>query len=210
MIDPQGDPQYYIEKAHTGGMRISHIFETHIQVDHRSTSRELSRLTNAEIFVGPGAKVSFPHTALAGGQIISMGGRRFRIFHTPGHTPEHIVILVNDWFLLTGDTLFVGDVGRVDLEEGVEIEKSAEKLYQSLQELLSLPEWTEIYPAHFGGSVCGRGMDGKPISTVGREKLKNPALRMSLTEFADFQKKDAPLMPQEACDIKRYNSGLGN
>jgi hydroxyacylglutathione hydrolase len=132
-----------------------------------------------------------------------------RIIHTPGHTPEHVCLLVDDLFVLTGDSLFVGDVGRVDLAlsqlDEDELRSRAETLHASLQRLLELPDETEIYPAHYAGSTCGRGMDGKTISTIGRERRTSPALNLDLEGFVAYQLSTAPPLPQEFDRIKRAN-----
>ncbi len=140
-----------------------------------------------------------------------MGNRLVKALHTPGHTAEHICLLVDDWFVLTGETLFVGDVGRVDLAlediGDADIEERAVQLYGGLQRLLALPDWTEVYPGHYAGSVCGRGMDGKPVSTIGREKRSNKALHLSPGEFSTFQQHNLPELPEDFHQIKRKNIG---
>ena len=213
-IDPQGDPGRYVSLAAERGMKVSAVMETHLQADHISSARALAALTGATHYLGPGADVRFAYSPLTDGRVIQLGNRRFRIFHTPGHTPEHVSILVNDWALLTGDTLFVGDVGRVDLpahaapgEAEALIERNARELWTNLQRLLELPEWTEVYPAHYGGSICGRGIDYKPSSSIGREKLKNPPLRLSVEEFITFQIENPPSLPEEFAAIGRANRG---
>lgn len=187
VVDPQGDPQFYIEKAVQNGMSITHIIETHIHADHISGAKDLYAQTGAPIYLGPGCKVNYDYVPLTDGQVLEVGNRRIRVIHTPGHTPEHVCLLGDDWFLLTGDTLFVGDVGRVDLASETllpeDLRNRARQLYQSLQKLLTLPDWTEIYPAHYAGSVCGRGIDGKMISTLGRERRENPSLKLAEKDF---------------------------
>jgi len=123
-----------------------------------------------------------------------------------------VSLLVDDWFVLTGDTLFVGDVGRVDLALGevddVELRDRARQLHASLQKLLQLPLETEVYPGHYAGSTCGRGMDGKPISTVGRELRTNRALSLEVEEFVDYQMSSPPPLPADFERIKRANLDL--
>ena len=143
--------------------------------------------------------------------MLEVGNRRIRVIHTPGHTPEHVCLLGDDWYLLTGDTLFVGDVGRVDLasetlsSEG--LRNRASQLYRSLQKLLSLPDWIEVYPAHYAGSVCGRGMDGKTISTIGRERLENRSLKLPEEDFIRSQAENIPPLPVDFQMIKSVNLG---
>ena len=211
VIDPQGDPQAYVSQIEQNGMVLDSIIDTHTHADHISRARDLAALTDAPLYVGPGAGVRFPHRTLSDGQILEVGNRRIRVLQTPGHTPEHLCLLVDEWFVLTVDTLFVGDVGRVDLALDVPpaeaIRGRALELHQSLQRLLALPDWTEVYPGHYAGSVCGRGMDGKPISTVGRERRANPALQLSLDAFVAFQTQNLPPLPADFQTIKRRNLG---
>lgn len=211
VVDPQGDPRGYMEQVEGSAMAVHAVIETHLHADHISCARELAAMAGATLYLGPGADVPYDHVALADGQLLEVGNRRLRILHSPGHTPEHVCILGDDWYLLTGDTLFVGDVGRVDLAlESVPLEVVASRagaLYHSLQRLLTLPDWIEVYPGHYSGSVCGRGMDGKTSSTIGRERRHNRALQLSAEAFADFQTGDLPPLPTDFHDIKRRNLG---
>ncbi len=212
VIDAQGNPALSIAEAQKHNLKIRAVIETHIQADHVSASFELARLTGASLYFGSEANVQYRFQPLADGESFSIGNRTIRVIHTPGHTPEHICLLVDDWFLLTGDTLFVGDVGRVDLSLGEstpgEIEHRAYALYHSLQKLLLLPEWMEVYPGHYAGSSCGRGMDGKPISTIGREKRKNKPLQLSKQEFIQYQQQNTMPAPQDFQRIKKGNLGI--
>jgi hydroxyacylglutathione hydrolase len=210
VVDPQGDPERYIREAGGHGMTISHILETHIHADHRSGALGLQAQTGAPIYLGPGSEVHYEYQTLVDDQILEVGNRQFRVFHTPGHSPEHVCLLGDDWYLLTGDTLFVGDVGRVDLTESSSeqsIETRARQLYHSLQRLASLPDWTEIYPGHYAGSVCGRGIDGKTISTLGHERRTNPAFQMDEENFLRFQTQNLPPLPEDFLAIKASNLG---
>ncbi len=212
VVDPQGDPSVYRAQLERQGLRLTAVLETHVHADHVSCARELSRAADAPLYLGGGSGAIFPHHALADGAEVVVGNRRIRALHTPGHTAEHMCLLVDDWFVLTGDTLFVGDVGRVDLaraEEGPQasLEARAGQLYESLQKLLALPEWTEVYPGHYSGSVCGRGMDGKPVSTVGREKRKNKALQLDRARFIALQQENLPPVPKDFHRIKAGNLG---
>jgi len=183
-----------------------------LHADHLSCARDLAHQAGASLFLGPGAEVAYSYSALQDGQIIPIGNRRIAVMHTPGHTPEHVCLRVDEWFVLTGDTLFVGDVGRVDLSHGDDgqsppVSQRAEQLYDSLQRLLSLPDWTEIYPGHYAGSVCGRGMDGKPVSTIGWERDRNKPLRLDRQQFVDFQCGNLPPLPKDFHRIKTRNLG---
>jgi hydroxyacylglutathione hydrolase len=212
IVDPQGDPQIYVSQAQQNGMVVKSVIETHTHADHVSCARELEALTSASFYLGPRADVRFPHLLLADGQVLEVGNRRIRALHTPGHTAEHLCLLVDEWFVLTGDTLFVGDVGRVDLAldspPTEEMRGRALQLHRSLQRLLALPDWIEVYPGHYAGSVCGRGMDGKPISTIGRERRANPALQLSEDGFVTFQTQNLPPLPADFLAIKRRNLGM--
>src|SRR5437870_1497461 len=150
VVDPQGDPQQYVEQVQSRGMAIGAVLETHMHADHLSSARALATITQTPLYLGAGADVRYPCQPLADGQVIDVGNRHIRVLHTPGHTDEHVSLLVDDWFVLTGDTLFVGDVGRVDLSlnhaEPELIQERALKLYESLQRLLLLPESVEVYP----------------------------------------------------------------
>jgi glyoxylase-like metal-dependent hydrolase (beta-lactamase superfamily II) len=211
-IDPQGDPQAYVDQAGRSGMKITAVFDTHVHADHVSTAKELAESTGARLYYGPGAAVKFPHEELKDGQVVEVGRRRITVMHTPGHTPEHVCLAVDDWLVLTGDTLFVGDVGRVDLSlDSVtddDLRERASRLHSSLQRLRALPDITEVYPGHYAGSVCGRGMDSKPISTVGHERKENEPFSLPQREFVEYELRDLPRLPDEFALIKRKNLGL--
>lgn len=211
VVDPQGDPQAYLDQVEDNAMVISAVIETHVHADHVSCARELAVLTGVPLYLGPGADVRYDYVPLADGQVLEVGRRRLKVIHTAGHTPEHICLLGDDWYLLTGDTLFVGDVGRVDLAlndvPSYMIRTRAGQLYHSLSQLLALPDFIEVYPGHYAGSVCGRGMDGKTISTIGRERRDNPALQLSAEAFAAFQTDSLPPLPADFHAIKRRNLG---
>lgn len=209
IVDPQGEPSEYIAVAERHGLRITDVMDTHVHADHFSGAHGLAERTGASLRMGAGAKVGFDFDPLSEGDIIDIGNRHIRVIHTPGHTPEHVSLVVDDWFVLTGDTLFVGDVGRVDLAfdemDTQELRSRAQKLHCSLQKLLELPPETEVYPGHYAGSTCGRGMDGKAISTIGRERRTNRALTLGLGDFVDFQLSTPPPVPADFERIKRAN-----
>jgi hydroxyacylglutathione hydrolase len=209
VVDPQGNISAYVAAAARHGLRIIDVLDSHVHADHPSAARELAENLDATLRLGEGADVGFRFDPLIDGDVVNVGNRYLRILHTPGHTPEHVCLLVDDWFVLTGDTLFVGDVGRVDLAlselDEDELGSRAETLFASLQRLLELPDETEIYPGHYAGSTCGRGMDGKTISTIGRERRTNPALNLDLEGFVDYQLSSAPPPPTDFDRIKRAN-----
>ncbi len=209
VIDPQGDPQRYIDEVEENAMVISHVIDTHVHADHESGARKLAATANAPLYLGAGAEVDFDFTPLNDGDVLEVGNRSARVIHTPGHTPEHVSLFFDDWYVLTGDTLFVGDVGRVDLSlieiEDAELRSRAKELYESLHTLLCLRDDVEVYPGHYAGSTCGRGMDGKTISTIGRERRTNPALQLDQERFIDYQLSNTPPLPDDFDEIKRAN-----
>lgn len=211
VVDPRGEPQRYIDEVEDNAMVVSHVIDTHVHADHESGARALAAAADVALYLGGGAEVEFDFTPMKDGDVLEIGNRRVRVIHTPGHTPEHVSLLVDDWFVLTGDTLFVGDVGRVDLAltdtDETEVRARAKELYASLQALLALRDDVEVYPGHYAGSTCGRGMDGKAISTIGRERRTNRALQFDLEGFVDFQVSDTPPLPEDFDRIKRSNLG---
>jgi glyoxylase-like metal-dependent hydrolase (beta-lactamase superfamily II) len=190
-------------------MSIGFVIDTHVHADHLSGARALANAAKAPHYLGAAAEVGFDFSPLNDGDVLEIGNRRARIIHTPGHTHDHVCLLVDDWFVLTGDTLFVGDVGRVDLAltevDDSELRTRARDLHGSLQTLMTLRDDVEIYPGHYAGSTCGRGMDGKPISTIGHERRGNEALSLDVEEFVRFQLANVPSPPQDFETIKRAN-----
>ena len=214
MVDPQQEIEPYVEAAAQKSMRITHVFETHVQADHVSGARRLAAVTGAAVFFHEAAPVAFPHVALEDGEEHEMGNVRVSVIHTPGHTPDSVSLLVTDrtrarepWFVLTGDTLFAGAVGRPDLLGAGAEAQLAEQLYDSVHgKLLKLPDHIEVYPAHFGGSACGKGLSGKPGSTIGFERRFNPALQLaSRTDFVRFVLEDLPPQPEAFAENRRRN-----
>jgi hydroxyacylglutathione hydrolase len=214
VVDPQErDVDAYVDFADAKGMRITHVIETHLHADHRSGGRALAARTGAAYCLHRSADVAFPFQPLDDGQTISLGNTIVRVLHTPGHTPESLCLLVSDlrrgpepWFLLTGDTLFVGAVGRPDLP-GHTRENAAE-LHASLQQkVLGLPDALEVYPAHFSGSMCGAGMSGKPMTTLAFEKRWNPSLSLGPEDFVAKVSEGIPAKPAEMEAILRFNQG---
>jgi glyoxylase-like metal-dependent hydrolase (beta-lactamase superfamily II) len=213
-VDPQQDIEPYLEAAAQKAMRITHIIETHVQADHVSGARRLAEVAHAPVLFHESAPVAFPHVGVTDGKEHELGNVRLTMWHTPGHTPEGLSILVTDrtrgpepWFLLTGDTLFSGGVGRPDLlGEGMET-ALAEQLYDSLYgKLLKLPDHLEIYPTHFSGAACGKGLSGKPGSTIGFERRFNPALQLaSKADFVKFVLEDLPAQPPVFAENRQRN-----
>ncbi len=212
VVDPQGDPRKYVDQVEDNGMALKYVIETHVHADHVSCARDLARLAGAILYYGPEAAVEYEHETLRDGDELPLGNRNLKFFHTPGHTPEHICVFGDEWYLLTGDTLFVHDAGRVDLAlqevSNEEVTRRARSLYDSLQKLLALPDYVEVWPGHYSGSVCGRFLEGKPASTIGFERRFNPVLQMSADEFVEFQLGNLPPLPDDFLAIKRRNIGL--
>src|SRR3954463_1741407 len=164
VVDPQRDVDIYLKVAAEQGLRIEHIFETHLHADFVSGHRELAERTGAKIYIGERARAKFPHTPVTGGMSIAFGESLIRVLETPGHTPESICLVVYDKStdphpssVLTGDTLFIGDVGRPDLSDTHTPKQLAELMFDSLhQKLMPLPDDVKVYPAHGAGSLCGR------------------------------------------------------
>ena len=217
MCDPHVDHiDEYLDLAERAGGPISHIFETHIQADHLSGAVELSERTGARIYFHVAADVLFPHVGLNDGDQVELGNVFVRALHTPGHSPESVCYLVGDrtranepWFVLTGDTLFVGSVGRPDLPGDEQAHKLATELHHSIfGKLLQLDDALEVYPAHFAGSACGAGMSAKPSSTIGFERRFNPALQVARAEeFVDRVVRDLPAQPDDFERIRLRNQG---
>jgi glyoxylase-like metal-dependent hydrolase (beta-lactamase superfamily II) len=214
VVDPQAaDVEAYIEFAAAKGMRITHVFDTHVHADHRSGGRALAARTGARYCLHRCAEVAFPFEPLDDDQEIALGNTVIRVLHTPGHTPESICLVVSDlrrgpdpWFVCTGDTLFVGAVGRPDLP-GHERENAAALHHSVRDRLLVLADDVEIYPAHFAGSACGAGMSGKPSSTIAFERRWNPLLGLSEAAFVDELAATVPPKPAEMAAILRANRG---
>src|SRR3989454_1947431 len=205
VVDPSRDVEMYLREAEEHGLEIRWVLETHLHADFVSGHRDLAARTDATIGIGAKAEAAFPHRALHEGDTIRVGGVVIKAMETPGHTPESLSFLVYErqgddppWAVLTGDTLFVGDVGRVDiLSSRLPVTELAGLMYDSLhQKLLGLPDETRVWPAHGAGSLCGRSMSKETWSTIGRERLMNPALRpMSREEFVADITRDVPETP---------------
>ena len=205
VVDPSRDVEMYLEEAAAHGLAITWVLETHLHADFVSGHRELAARTGAVIGMGARAGASFPHRALREGDTIHVGAVRIVTLETPGHTPESLSYVVFEHggdarpaAVLTGDTLFVGDVGRVDiLSSRLPVAELAGMMYDSLHgKLLALPDDTRIYPAHGAGSLCGRAMSAERWSTIGRERATNPALApMSREAFVADVTRDVPETP---------------
>jgi len=221
VVDPQRDVDQYLSEAEINGLKIKYVIETHLHADFVSGHRELATRTGAEIVFSEKAGATFPHRAVREGAEIAIGKVVLRILETPGHTPEGVSVLVIDTEVspqpqkvLTGDTLFIGDVGRPDLAggKGYTPQMMAEMMYDSLHlKLLKLSDDVEVYPAHGAGSMCGRNISTATSSTIGEQRISNYALKpMSREEFIRMMTSELPPAPAyfaEDAEINRDGAG---
>ena len=225
VVDPQRDVDIYLKAADEQNLKIRHIFETHLHADFVSGHKELAARTGAKIYIGARAHAEFPHVPLTDGFELTMGAVKIRALETPGHTPESVCLVLTDesassegksserkaappCAVLTGDTLFIGDVGRPDLSTTHTPRELAGLLYDSLhRKLLTLPDAVTVYPAHGAGSLCGRAMRAERSSTIGQERLTNYALQIaSREEFIAQLTSNLPARPDyfvEDAEINR-------
>lgn len=211
VIDPQYTIEPYLDLAKERGYHIVGVIDTHLHADHISGNRRLAEATGAKLYLEHDADVQFPFEPLEDGTEIHIGQVILKIVHTPGHRPEAISILVTNpprspepSIVLSGDTLFVGDVGRPDFGGP----DGAREQYESVQRLLGLPDYVEVFPAHFEGS-CGKGMCGRPSSTIGFERRFNPVLQLSEQDFISLAS-EAPARPLNMTAIMAQNQGEGD
>jgi hydroxyacylglutathione hydrolase len=204
VVDPQRDVEIYLQAAEAKQVSIRHIFETHLHADFVSGHRELASRTGARIYIGAQAGAAFPHVAVDDGFQLLAGKMRITALETPGHTPESMCLVITNeekssapWAVLTGDTLFLGDVGRPDLSRRYSPAQLAGMLYDSLHgKLLKLADEVLVYPAHGAGSLCGRNMRAERVSTIGTERLTNYALQIkSREEFIKQLTSNMPARP---------------
>ena len=205
VVDPQRDVEIYLKAAEENRVTIRHIFETHLHADFVSGHRELAARTGAQIYIGAQAGATFPHVAVQEGFRLQVGKVLVRAHETPGHTPESICLVISDleksaepWAVLTGDTLFLGDVGRPDLSRQYSPAQLAGMLYDNLHnKILKLADDVLVYPAHGAGSLCGRNMRAERVSTIGTERLTNYALQIrSREEFIKQLTSNLPARPE--------------
>jgi glyoxylase-like metal-dependent hydrolase (beta-lactamase superfamily II) len=219
VVDPHAElVDDYIAMAEGQGIPIVAVFETHVQADHVSGLPELVERTGATAYLPAGAGVEFEHHALGDGEVVELGNTEIEAISTPGHAAAHHAYLVTDrtrsdqpWMVLTGDALLIGDAGRPDLHAHGDqtAEAMATTLYRSLTErLLALPDHLVLYPAHYSGSVCGRGLSANPVSTVGFERRHNSALaHESEQAFVAALTEDIPPPPEHQAEIIAANRG---
>ena len=222
VVDPQRDVDIYLKAAEEHGVKIRHIFETHLHADFVSGHKELAARTGAKIYIGARAGAGFPHVDVQDGFELRVGTMVIRALDTPGHTQESICLVIVDeekstdpWAVLTGDTLFIGDVGRPDLSKEHTPAELAGMLYDSLQnKLLALGDDVLVYPAHGAGSLCGRNMRAERSSTIGTERLTNYALQIkSRAEFIRQLTTNLPTRPEyflQDAEINRQGASALN
>jgi hydroxyacylglutathione hydrolase len=214
VVDPVGDAARYLTAAKDAGMRIRYVIDTHLHADHLSAGKALAEATAADYVLFKEAEAAGCFRGVLDGEVLELGNVSMKVLHTPGHTPEHISLLVTDrtrgdepWFVLTGHALMVGDLGRTEL--AVDAEEGARELFRSVQRLKALPDYLEVLPGAYSGSVCGRSLSGKPTSTIGFEKRHNRAFRIADEDaFLKFMLTDVPPAPPGAAEIRARNAGI--
>jgi hydroxyacylglutathione hydrolase len=207
VVDPHTDLiDDYLAAATASGSPIVAVFETHVQADHVSGLPALVERTGATAYLPAGAGVEFAHVGLADGDVVELGNTLVTAIATPGHAPAHHAYTVADrrrgsdepWLLFSGDSLLIGDVGRPDLHVAGDARGQARLLHASLRRLLELPDQVVLFPSHYGGSVCGRGLSGNPFSSIGFERAHNALLALDDPEaFAEALLADVPPRPAE-------------
>jgi glyoxylase-like metal-dependent hydrolase (beta-lactamase superfamily II) len=214
VVDPHaGLVEDYLSTAEQIGSPIVAVFETHVQADHLSGLPELVGRTGATGYLPAAAGVAFEHEALSDGHRVELGNTAVTAIATPGHAPAHHAYLVTDvrrgdeepWLVFSGDSLLIGDVGRPDLHVAGDAHGQARLLHASLQRVLELPDSVVLYPSHIGGSVCGRGLSGNPVSSIGFERTHNPLLAMEPEAFAADLLADLPPRPADQAAIIAAN-----
>jgi hydroxyacylglutathione hydrolase len=215
VVDPHVDlVGRYIAAAESVGQRIVAVFETHVQADHISGLPDLVERTGATAYLPAAAGVDFEHSPLDDGDVVELGNTVVTAIATPGHAPAHHAYAVADlrrgtgepWLVFTGDCLLIGDVGRPDLHVAGDAHGQARALHSSLRRLLDLPDHAVVFPSHYAGSVCGRGLSGNPISSIGFERAHNEMLAFTDADaFADALIRDTPPAPPEQARIVAAN-----
>ena len=211
VVDPVGDIEPYLRAAEAAGMRIQFVIDTHVHADHLSAGRRSPKRPAPNTCCPRTRDVSFPFKGVRDGDVLPLGNVIANVLHTPGHTPEHICLLVSDrtradepWFVLTGHTLMVGDLGRTELAASAE--QGAKDTVPERQRLKALPDYVEVLPGAYAGSVCGRRLSGKPWSTIGFEKRHNEAFGIEdEAAFVRFMLAEIPPAPPEAAALRAVN-----
>jgi hydroxyacylglutathione hydrolase len=214
VLDPVAEPEFYLRAADDAGMQLHYVVDTHGHADHVSTGRALAEAAGADYVLHADAGAVYPFHAVHDGDRLVLGNVVAEVLHVPGHTPEHIALLVTDhtrgsepWFVATGHTLMIGDLGRTELASSAEV--GARALFESVQRLRALADYVEVLPGAYSGSLCGRGLSGKPSSTIGFERRFNRAFSMADRDaFVAHMLRDTPPAPPGADAIRAANLGL--
>jgi hydroxyacylglutathione hydrolase len=214
VVDPMAETKLYLDAAAAAGLRIRYVVDTHVHADHPSSGRALAAAAGAEYVLHASAEALFQFRPVEDGDTLPLGNVEAQVLHVPGHTPEHLALLVTDrtrgpepWFVLTGHTLMVGDMGRTELASTAEA--GARALFQSAERLRALPDHLEVLPGAFAGSVCGRGLSGKPSSSIGFERRFNRAFAITDEEaFVALMLREIPPRPERTAEIRAANLGL--
>ena len=214
VVDPVGDIAVYLDAAAKAGLRLLYVIDTHLHADHVSAGRTLAKAAGADYVLFHEAQAAPPFHGVRDGGVLELGNVAVEIMHTPGHTPEHISLLVRDrtrseepWFVMTGHVLMVGDLGRTELASSAE--EGAHVLFRTAQRLKALPDHLEVLPGAYSGSVCGKTFSGKPTSTIGFEKRHNKAFRIDdEQEFVRMMTREIPPAPPNAEEVRALNAGL--
>ncbi len=214
VVDPVEEPEVYLATAAATGMAIRYVVDTHVHADHVSSGRALAEAAGAAYVLFRDAGALYDFHGVADGDVLELGNVSARVLHTPGHTPEHISLLVTDrtradepWFVVSGHTLMVGDMGRTELASSAEA--GAHALFRSAQRLRELPDYVEVLPGAFSGSVCGRALSGKATSTIGFERRRNRAFSVTDEDaFVALMLQEIPPRPARAEENRAQNLGL--
>lgn len=213
VVDPVADPDVYLEAAQAAGLTLRYIIDTHGHADHLSTGRALAERTGASYVLHGSAGAAFPYHGVEDGDNLELGNVTLTVWHAPGHTPEHLTLLATDrtrapepWLAFTGHTLMVGDMGRTELASSAEA--GAEALFASAERLRALTDHVLVLPGAFSGSVCGRGLSGTPISSIGFERRFNKAFQLTdRAAFVALMLRDIPPRPAGATETRAHNLG---
>ncbi len=214
VVDPIGDIGRYLKESEDGNVAIHYVIDTHMHADHVSSGRELAEAAGAEYVILAGTETKYAFRGVKDGETLHMGNTEIEVLHTPGHTPEHISLVVTDhartdepWLVVTGHTLMVGAMGRTELATSAE--EGAKALFQSAEKLRRLPDHLGVFPGAFAGSVCGQGISGNPSSTIGFERRHNRAFALeNEEEFIQLMLEETLVPPPNAAQIRATNLGL--